>query len=167
MLFRSQEFYRYLNFRLKYWIAENVYAQPAPNYAPHLNVGNRPFDPAVKQRQIEAFKADLKQNHSINLAYVANTIDVLAKFLDERKCRLVIATPPELSREMLELFPNEFRIFGEMLRARQRTHQFDLLDLNRSIAWELADFRDLTHVNESGRLKWSKEIGRASCRERV
>ncbi len=155
---KRQEFYRYLNYRLKYWIAENVYAQPAPNYAPHLNVGNRPFDPAVKQRQIEAFKADLKQNHSTNLTYVANTLDVLAKFLDERKCRLVIATPPELSREMLELFPNEFRIFNEMLEALQRTHQFDLLDLNHSIAWEPADFRDLTHVNESGRLKWSKAL---------
>jgi lysophospholipase L1-like esterase len=33
-----------------------------------------------------------------------------------------------------------------------------LLDLTDTIAWEANDFRDLTHVNESGRIKWSNAV---------
>jgi hypothetical protein len=153
-----QALYRHLNYRLKYGIAEQVYAQPAPIYSPHLNVGKPPLDPGLKRRQIEHFNADLKRYLKPNLVYVANTLGVLADFLKAHKCRFVIATPPELNNEMRELFPLELGIFNEMLQTVRSAHPFELLELNDSINWEAADFHDLTHVNESGRSKWSRAL---------
>lgn len=155
---KRQELYRHLNYRLKYWITEQVYGEPRPNYLPYLYVGLPPLDPSYKERNIKAYESDFREHLASNLTYVTKTLGVLADYLAERKCRLVIALAPEEKNEMRELFPNEFRIFSEMLQAAQATHKFEVLNLNSNIAWEVGDFRDFAHVNESGRIKWSNAL---------
>jgi hypothetical protein len=155
---KRQELYRHLNYRLKYWIAEQVYGEPRPNYLPYLYVGLPPLDASYKERIVKTYETEFRAHLASNLTYVTNTLSVLADYLAERKCRFVIAFAPEDKHEMRKLFPNEFRIFSEMLQAAQATHKFEILDLNSNVAWEVGDFHDLTHVKESGRIKWSNAL---------
>ena len=153
-----QEIYRRLNFRFKYWIQDKVYGQSSPAYSPHLYAGQLPINAALRQIQIENFGIALKQNLASNLTFTANTLGVLADYLSRRKCRFIIAAPPELSGEMRKLFPDEFHVFNEMIRTLRKTHPFELLDLNSKITWDAGDFRDFTHVTQTGRAKWSQAL---------
>ena len=155
---KREDLYRRLNYRLKYWIGEHVYGETRPAYLPHLNVGRPPLEPAVKKRQIASFKTDASRYLNSNAAYVANTLAVLSEYLSNRKCRFIIALPPEIKNEMHDLFPDEFRVFTEILDTLQKTHLVERVNLNDSMKWEAGDFRDLTHVNESGRIKWSTAL---------
>jgi hypothetical protein len=155
---KRQEYFRHLNYRLKYWVGEYVYGQPAPTYAMHLNIGQAQIDSELKKLSISSYQTEFNANLSKNLSYVTNTLGILVDYLKSQRCRFVIAFSPDAKNEMRMLFPQEFQIFSDMLDGLQANHAFERVDLNEKIAWDNDDFRDLTHVNESGRIKWSNAL---------
>jgi hypothetical protein len=154
---RSQLF-RLVNFRLKYWFQENIYGHAAPPYSPYLYIGQPSAKPETKHAQINTHRDGHRRQLSTNLMYLKNTIDVLANTLNQRNCRLVIASPPEFNREMRGMFPNESRLLNDVIQGLRAKHQIELVDFNDAISWSQNDFVDLTHVTQSGRDKWSEAL---------
>lgn len=152
------ELYRHLHFRLKYWIQEVIYGKSSPHYSPYLYIGKPSAQPEAKRAQIDAHQVRFQQHQLSNLTYLKNSLDVLASFLSQRKCRLVIATPPEFNHEMRNAFPSEFQLFNSIIQNLRVTHPIELVDFNDEITWSPGDFVDLTHVTQPGRDRWSEAL---------
>ena len=92
------------------------------------------------------------------MPYVKNTLGAILEYWNSRGCRVVIARPPEFNDEFRKSFPREFEQFETLLRDLNQTYRFEQLNLNDKVIWETRDFVDLTHVTETGRIKWSNAL---------
>lgn len=151
-------YYLRIKHQLKYWLGEKLYGRPQPSYQTHWYSENSALAATVKEQAISISKDDFKKNAVTNLHFTRNTIAVLADYLRQRKCRFIVALSPEAKGEFRQLFPNESHMHEEMLQGLQSTSHIELLDLSDKVTLQPADFHDLTHLNRSGRIKWSTAL---------
>ncbi len=153
-----QKLYRLLNYRFKYWIQAKVYGVGKKNYAPYLYVGRKAQSADARLAQIKIFEDRFRKNTEANLPYVKNTLGAILEYWNSHGCHVLIARPPEFNDEFRKSFPREFEQFETLLRDLNQTYRFEQLNLNDKVIWETRDFVDLTHVTETGRIKWSNAL---------
>ena len=114
--------------------------------------------PAQKERLVKKWKATRYPVFGRNLAYNLAMLEQLVVRCEQRGVRAVIVELPLNEQVVKGRFDEAIAQYREPVRTLAREHDVPYLDFNRELAIPSADFHDLSHLVEPGRVLWQTRL---------
>jgi hypothetical protein len=114
--------------------------------------------PGQKERMVAKWNAERYPVFSRNVAYNLAMLEQLVVRCEQRGVRAVIVELPLNEQVVKGRFDKAIAEYRAPVRALARQRGVPYLDFNRELAIPSADFHDLSHLVEPGRVLWQKRL---------
>lgn len=153
------------------WIQKNQDALrsgglPLNRYLPHRYFQDHVWSPAEKRARVDLWAGnrgapggDFDQNY----AYNADLLEALTKVADERGLTVVFEELPENREIVGDAFARNKDVYQPLVDDLARRKGAFYADFDDDLGLVNEDFRDLTHLVETGRAKWTEGLAEALC----
>ena len=120
--------------------------------------------PGQKERMVAQWNAERHPVFQRNLAYNLAMLEQLVVRCAQRGVQAVIVELPLNEAVVKGRFDGAIAEYRVPLRAMAAAHDVPYIDFNRELAIPSADFHDLSHLVEPGRVIWQKQLARELSR---
>jgi len=130
----------------------------AREYLQHHYTQSGIHTPGQKERMVAKWNAARYPVFRRNLAYNLAMLEQLVALCEQRGVRAVIVELPLNEDVVKGRFDEAVAQYREPVQALARERGVPYLDFNRELAIPSADFHDLSHLVEPGRVLWQKRL---------